>query len=157
MRRSAASDTTGNQTRNAPSTNPYELRQVRFELTQAQAIRTQNRVDYYNNLASSTEANNRQENTSTQTGPTDIESENPDFEQLEWISESASAHARPYATFPWCSYHKITWHLVTSDATGLIWTRTLLNGQQEWLTGSLLADGNWQFNQTREVSDIHPA
>ena len=155
MRRSAASSP--NDQAQSASTNPYELRQVRFALTQAQARRTQNRVDYYNNLASSTEANNRQQSSSTQTGPIDIESENPDFEQLEWISESASAHIRPYATFPWCSYHKITWNLVTSDETGLIWTRTLLNGQQEWLTGSLLANGQWQFNQTREVSDIHPS
>ena len=155
MRRSAASSP--NDQAQSASTNPYELRQVRFALTQAQARRTQNRVDYYNNLASNTEANDQQQSSSTQTGPIDIESENPDFEQLEWISESASAHARPYATFPWCSYHKITWNLVTSDATGLIWTRTLLNGQQEWLTGSLLANGQWQFNQTREVSDIHPS
>ena len=154
MRRSAASSP--NDQAQSANTNPYELRQVRFALTQAQARRTQNRVGYYNSLANSTEANNRQQSSSTQTGPIDIESENPDFEQLEWISESASAHARPYATFPWCSYHKITWNLVTSDATGLIWTRTLLNGQQEWLTGSLLANGQWQFNQTREVSDIHP-
>ena len=155
MRRSAASSP--NDQAQSASTNPYELRQVQFALTQAQAIRTQNRVDYYNSLANSTEENNRQQRSSTQTGPIDIESENPDFEQLEWISESASAHARPYATFPWCSYHKITWNLVTSDETGLIWTRTLLNGQQEWLTGSLLANGQWQFNQTREVSDIHPS
>ena len=156
MRRSAASDNTGDHTRNAPRTNPYELRQVRHELTQAQAARTQNRVDYYNRLSTSTQADDRQQSSSTHTGPIDVEAENPDFEHLEWISESASTHARPYATFPWCSYHKITWHLVTSDTTGLIWTRTILNGRQEWLTGSLLVDGTWQFNQTREVSDIYP-
>ena len=154
MRRSAASSP--NDQAQSANTNPYELRQVRFALTQAQAIRTQNRVNYYNNLSNSSPQSEAQQSSSTQTGPVDIEGENPDFQQLQWISESSSTHAKPYATFPWCSYHKITWNLVTSDETGLIWTRTLLDGQQEWLTGSLLANGQWQFNQTREVSDIHP-
>ena len=139
MRRSAASSP--NDQAQSANTNPYELRQVRFALTQAQAIRTQNRVNYYNNLSNSSPQSEAQQSSSTQTGPIEIEGENPDFTQLQWIAGSSSTHAKPYATFPWCSYHKITWNLVTSDETCLIWTRTLLDGQQEWLTGSLLANG----------------
>ena len=162
MRRSAASTPT-DQAQNSANTNPYELRQVRFALTQAQASRTQSRVEYYNALSNSItyneahESSSTQQSSSTTTGPIDIEGENPEFTQLQWIAESSSTHAKPYSTFPWCSYHKITWNLVTSDETGLIWTRTLLDGQQEWLTGSLLANGQWQFNQTREVCELYPS
>ena len=153
MRRTAASRNTGNPQR--ASSNPYELLQVRHTLTEAQAQRTRLRIQYYENLARQGQLDEQQQSSSTVTGPTDIEAENPDFTQLEWTAGGYCPRTRPYQTFPWCTYHKICWHLVTSDITGLIWTRTIQNGQQEWLTGSILENGDWQFNQTREVSEIY--
>ena len=155
MRRTAASRDTGSQPPQRTSSNPYELLQVRHALTEAQAQRTQQRVAYYEDAAR--RAQRREQQQSSSTGPIDIEAENPDFTQLQWTSDGYCSDTRPYQTFPWCTYHKISWQLVTSDTTGLIWTRTIPNGQQEWLTGSILENGDWQFNQTREVNEIYPS
>ena len=155
MRRTAAPRNTGNQPQQRESSNPFELLQVRHTLTEAQAHRTQQRVNYYEEIAQRTRLAEQQQSSSS--GPQDIEAENPDFTQLEWTNDGYCADTRPYQIFPWCTYHKISWQLVTSDTTGLIWTRTIPSGQQEWLTGSILENGDWQFNQTREVNEIYPS
>jgi hypothetical protein len=72
-------------------------------------------------------------------------------------TQTLQGDIKPFRTFPLCQQNNLYWKIAYEDNTGITWTRFRPNGNQEWLTGSLLTDKYWEFNISKEINDLFPS
>ena len=72
-------------------------------------------------------------------------------------TQTLQGDIKPFRTFPFCQQNNLYWKIVIQDKSGITWTRFKPNGNQEWLTRSIRPGECWQFNISKEITDILPS
>ena len=147
-----------------PTFEEFTLERAKTTQKEALAERTRNRVSFYEQqVGNYPESDNFQSSSGTYTSrstTTQKRSTEHSTSQNTRTTSSASTQTNvhtPFRTVPLCQEHTTTWELVYRDNKGITWTRFKRNSQQEWLTGTILPNKNWEFSLSSETNDLFPA
>ena len=147
-----------------PTFEEFTLQRAKTTQREALAERTRNRVSFYEQqIGHYPESDNFQSSSSTYTNrPTATQTRFPEHSRLQNTCTTSSASTQtnvhtPIRTVPLCQEQTTTWELVYKDNKGITWTRFKRNSQQEWLTGTILPNKNWEFSLSSETNDLFPA
>jgi len=147
-----------------PTFEEFVLSRVKSTQTEELAERTRRRVQFYEQkVGNYPQEDYNQSSSETIFGsPNRAQKESFGLQPPEPTRSTTSSATQtdvhtPFRTVPLCAEHSTTWELVYRDNKGVTWTRFKRNRQQEWLTGTILPNNNWEFSLSLETNDFFPA